>query len=106
VLVLLLPGLIYQPIALKAGRYLAAFLASSLSVITMVALAAVCLFPRLVPSATHLSFSLDIYNAASTPRTLQVMLIIALVGMPIVLIYTACIYWVFRGKTVITETSY
>ena len=34
------------------------------------------------------------------------MLIIALVGMPVVLIYTAGIYWVFRGKTVIHEESY
>jgi cytochrome bd ubiquinol oxidase subunit II len=106
VLVLLLSGLVYQPVALKGGRHLAAFLASSVTVASMVALAAVCLFPRLVPSSTELSYSLDIYNAASTPRTLTVMLIIALIGMPLVLIYTACIYWAFRGKTVITEESY
>jgi cytochrome d ubiquinol oxidase subunit II len=106
VLVLLLAALICQPIALKAGRHFAAFLASSVSVICMVALAAVCLFPRLVPSSTDPAFNLDIYNAASTPRTLTVMLIIALIGVPIVLIYTACIYWAFRGKTLITEDSY
>ncbi|HVP12454.1 MAG TPA: cytochrome d ubiquinol oxidase subunit II [Phycisphaerae bacterium] len=106
VLILLLSGLVYQPVALKAGRFLAAFLASSLSVVCMVGLAAVCLFPRLVPSITDLNYSLDIYNAASTPRTLTVMLIIALIGMPMVLIYTAFIYWAFRGKTVIHEESY
>jgi cytochrome bd ubiquinol oxidase subunit II len=106
VLVLLLVALICQPIAMKAGRHFAAFLASSVSVICMVALAAVCLFPRLVPSSTDPAFNLDIYNAASTPRTLTVMLVIALVGVPIVLIYTACIYWAFRGKTLITEDSY
>ena len=106
VLILLLVALIGQPMALKAGRHLAAFLASSVTVICMVALAAVCLFPRLVPSSPDPAFTLDIYNAASTPRTLTVMLIIALIGVPIVLIYTACIYWAFRGKTLITEDSY
>jgi cytochrome d ubiquinol oxidase subunit II len=44
------------------------------------------------------AWSLTAYNASSTPRTLQAMLIIALVGMPVVLAYTVVIYRVFRGK--------
>ena len=42
--------------------------------------------------------SLTIYNAASSPATLKIMFIIALIGMPLVITYTAIVYWTFRGK--------
>jgi len=64
------------------------------------------MFPRIVPSSTDLAYSLTIYNAASTPRTQTAMLIIALIGMPLVIAYTAYIYRVFKGKVVLTEDSY
>ena len=50
--------------------------------------------------------SLNIYNAASSQKTLQIMLIIALIGVPVVLAYTASIYWIFRGKVKLDEMSY
>jgi cytochrome d ubiquinol oxidase subunit II len=34
------------------------------------------------------------------------MLIIAIMGIPLVLAYTASIYWIFRGKTKIERHSY
>jgi cytochrome bd ubiquinol oxidase subunit II len=34
------------------------------------------------------------------------MLVIACLGVPIVLAYTACIYWIFRGKVVLDQHSY
>ena len=105
-LILLLLALIYIPIAVKAAAFLRAFLASSLTVICMIGVAAVGLYPRLVHSSTDPAHSLDIYNASSTPQTLTIMLIIALIGMPFVLCYTAYIYWTFRGRTVIGEESY
>ncbi len=104
--IVLLAAIVYLPVALKAGRYFHAFLSSSLVIITMIGLAAVSVFPRMVPSSINLANSLTIYNASSTPRTLTVMLIIALIGMPLVIAYSVYIYWVFKGKTVITEESY
>jgi len=50
--------------------------------------------------------SLTITNAASSPKTLGIMLVIAIIGVPLVLTYTACIYYVFRGKTKLTSHSY
>ncbi len=105
-LVLLLLAAVYIPVANRAGQYLRSFLASSVSIASVMGLAAVCLFPRMVPSTVDLANSLTIYNASSTPRTLTVMLVIALVGMPIVIAYSAYIYRVFAGKVVITEESY
>ena len=92
--------------ALTARQYGLAFIASAISIASMMAMAGVSLFPRLVPSTIDLAHSLTIYNASSTPLTLKVMLIIALAGVPIMLLYTACIYWVFRGKTRLSDESY
>ena len=105
-LIVLLAAVTYLPVALKAGNYFRAFLSSSLTIVSVIGVAAVSIFPRLVPSITDLSYSLTIYNASSTPRTLTTMLIIALIGMPVVIGYTWFIYRIFKGKTVITDESY
>ena len=104
--ILLLAAMVYIPVAVKGEYYFRAFLASSVSILCLIGLPAVSMFPRLVPSLTDLSFSLTIYNACSTQLTLTVMLVIALIGMPIVIGYNWYIYSIFRGKTVISEDSY
>ena len=38
--------------------------------------------------------------------TLRLMLVIAVLGLPFVLAYTATIYWVFRGKVQVGKFSY
>ncbi|MEK6777429.1 MAG: cytochrome d ubiquinol oxidase subunit II [bacterium] len=107
ILFLLLPAaVLYIPVATKGEKYVRAFLASSATIVSIIGLAAAGMFPRLVPSITDLNYSLTIYNASSTPRTLTVMLIVALLGMPIVIAYTAYIYRVFKGKVVLGEESY
>jgi cytochrome d ubiquinol oxidase subunit II len=105
-LVLLVGSIVFIPMMLKAQKYFRAFLGSSAMIIAMIGLAAVGMFPNLVPSSIDPAHSLTIYNASSTPRTLTVMLIVALIGMPIVIAYTAVIYRVFKGKVVITPESY
>lgn len=56
------------------------------------------LFPRVMVSSTNNDFSLTIYNASSSPYTLQVMSIVALIFVPIVLAYQAWSYWIFRKE--------
>jgi cytochrome d ubiquinol oxidase subunit II len=56
------------------------------------------LFPRVMISSLAPNYSLTIYNASSSPYTLQVMTIIALIFVPIVLIYQSWSYWVFRKR--------
>jgi cytochrome d ubiquinol oxidase subunit II len=56
------------------------------------------LFPRVMISSTDPNFSLTIYNASSSPYTLQVMTIVALIFVPVVLIYQGYTYWVFRKR--------
>ena len=42
-------------------------------------------------------------RAAASPNS---KLNIALIGMPVVLAYTACVYWIFRGKVRLGDNSY
>jgi cytochrome d ubiquinol oxidase subunit II len=51
-----------------------------------------------MPSSTSGVTGLDIFNASSTPYTLKVMTIVAVVLTPIVLIYQGWTYWVFRKR--------
>lgn len=56
------------------------------------------LYPRLVISSLNPEWNLTIYNASSSPYTLQVMSVIALIFVPIVLLYQGWSYWVFRKR--------
>jgi cytochrome d ubiquinol oxidase subunit II len=104
--VLLLTGIAVTPFQLAARRHVTAFFGSSITIVAMIGAVAAGLYPRLVPSSTDLAHSLTIYNASSTSRTLGVMLVIALIGMPLVLVYTAYVYRVFKGKVVLGADSY
>ena len=106
-LALLFSAMVYIPIATRAGKHLRAFLASSVTIASLVGVMGLSLYPRMVPSRLDVAdYSLTIYNASSTPRTLTVMLIIALIGMPLVLAYTAFIYTLFMGKVVLSKEGY
>ena len=64
------------------------------------------MYPQLILSNPLVENSLNIYNGASSAKTLKIMLIIALLGMPIVVAYTINIYWIFRGKVKLDSSSY
>lgn len=87
----------------KAGQ---AFFSSCCTIAAFVFLYGVALFPNLLVSNPHPEYSLNIVNAASSEKTLFIMAIIALLGMPLVLTYTGIIYWTFRGKVELTPHSY
>jgi cytochrome bd ubiquinol oxidase subunit II len=91
---------------LRQGRDFLAFVASGTTIALLIISGGIGMFPNLLISTTNPAFNLTIYNAASAPNTLTVMLIIALIGMPIVLLYTTGVYYFFRGKTQLDTHSY
>ena len=98
-LALALASMVAIPVWSRSGGHGKAFLASSTAIAAQTGLAGLSLFPRLVPSSIDLEgASMTIHNASSSVRTLTVMLVIAGVGMPIVIGYTAFIYRVFKGR--------
>jgi cytochrome d ubiquinol oxidase subunit II len=94
------------PRAIYLGRPFYAFLSSCATIAAFTFLLGVALFPNLIDSTLGPANNLTIYNASSSPRTLRVMLVIAGLGMPFVLSYTAVVYWVFRGKVQLGKLSY
>ncbi len=105
-LVLSLGSLALIPVLVGRKRIVHAFVSSSVLVASMIALGAVGLFPRLVPSTINPSYDLTAFAHSSTQYTLTIMLYIALAGMPLAILYKVILYRVFRGKTVLTKDSY
>lgn len=75
-----------------------AFILTSLAILFATTTIFLELFPRVMVSSLDPAFSLTIYNAASSPYTLRVMSIVALIFVPIVLAYQGWSYWVFRKR--------
>ncbi|HNT25009.1 MAG TPA: cytochrome d ubiquinol oxidase subunit II [Anaerolineales bacterium] len=75
-----------------------AFVMTCLTVAFTVTAFFVALFPRVMVSSSDPAWSLTIYNAASGPYTLNIMVIVALIFTPFVLVYQGWSYWVFRKR--------
>lgn len=90
----------------EKGLYRYAFLFSGLVIFMLLILVAIGLFPVLVPSSLSPEYDMTIYKAAATNKSLSIMLLIAAIGVPIALTYTVFVFWTFRGKVKLDETSY
>ncbi len=75
-----------------------AFVTAAVAIAFSVVTAFLIMFPRVMISSLDAAFSLTIYNASSSPYTLQIMTIVALIFVPIVLVYQGWSYWVFRKR--------
>jgi len=107
-LVVFLVGVLYTIRQLfKADGALRSFVGSAIIIIGLAGIAAVGNFPDMVPArGTPAATSLTVTRAASGHLTLLVMLILAVVFVPIVLVYTALIYRTFWGKTKAGDADY
>jgi cytochrome d ubiquinol oxidase subunit II len=74
------------------------FLASKLGIACIIATVGLSMFPIILPSSTHPSDSLTVFDASSSQATLRNMLIATVIFLPIVLAYTAWVYKVLWGK--------
>jgi len=84
-----------------------AFAMTGLSIATTTLTLFMILFPRVMVSSLDPDWSLTIYNASSSEYTLKVMTVVALIFVPVVLIYQGWTYYVFRKRlTVESELEY
>ncbi len=93
-------------IYVRRGLAFRAFLCSSAMIALLLVSGGIGLYPALIPSTLDPAYNLTIFNAASADNTLVIALIIALIGMPFVLLYTTGVYYIFRGKTVVDSHGY
>jgi len=87
----------------KAGW---AFIANGVTILLFTVALFWGLFPRVMVSSLNPQWSLTIYNASSSPYTLNIMTIIALTMVPIVLLYQGWTYWVFRKRVTAKDLHY
>jgi cytochrome d ubiquinol oxidase subunit II len=92
--------------AINRDKPLHAFLFSSGIIALLCLMLAAVLYPNLVLSSLSPDFHLDIYRAASSTKTLIIMLAIVLMALPLVLIYTVWMYRIFHGEVKIDKYSY
>lgn len=84
-----------------------AFLSSCFSIALLLLLFGIGTFPTMIRSSLDpLNNSLNISNAASSPLTLKILLLIVAIGMPLVMAYGFYVYHIFRGKVKLDKSSY
>jgi cytochrome d ubiquinol oxidase subunit II len=91
---------------LNKRRFLRAFIFSSLTFAFLLIIVAIELYPQLLFANNDPSNSITIYNAASSDKSLGIMLLIAAIGTPLIVAYTYFVYRAFWGKVKMDETSY
>ncbi|GAA2722433.1 cytochrome d ubiquinol oxidase subunit II [Actinocorallia aurantiaca] len=75
-----------------------AFALSGLTIIAAVATLFLGLYPDVMPSTISPANSLNVENAAATSKTLGIMTWVALIFLPLILLYQSWTYWVFRKR--------
>ncbi|MDQ1239061.1 MAG: cytochrome bd ubiquinol oxidase subunit [Thermodesulfobacteriota bacterium] len=75
-----------------------AWFASCLTIAAAVMFGVVGLYPNLYPSSLDKAYSLTAFSAASSPLTLKIMLVVALIFVPVVIAYQAWAYHTFKDK--------
>ena len=97
-------GIIAAMLACILARHArTAFVFSATSVTGIFASVGVSMFPFILPSSTNPEQSLIVWDSSSSQLTLLIMLVGTVIFLPIILIYTAWVYRVLRGK--ITEQT-
>lgn len=97
---------------LVAAKARLAFIFSAISIIGIIATVGVSMFPFILPSSSNPEQSLIVWDSSSSQLTLFIMLIATAIFLPIILIYTAWVYRVLRGKVTVEtikanhETAY
>jgi cytochrome d ubiquinol oxidase subunit II len=91
-------GLLLAGYCLRRRREGWTFVVTGISIVLAQATYFLVMFPRVMVSSIGPDLSLTIYNASSSPYTLRLMTIVAIVFLPIVLIYQGWSYYVFRER--------
>lgn len=94
------------PRLVSKKKYAQALVFSSLTMAFLLMLVSFQLYPVLLPSTIDPAYSVTIYNAASSQKSLGIMLTIVVIGAPLLAGYFLFLYKTFHGKVKLDDTSY
>ncbi|MFZ6766007.1 cytochrome d ubiquinol oxidase subunit II [Undibacterium sp. Di26W] len=89
---------IASPLFALRNRDVAAFISSGLAVAMIILTAGVSMFPFVMPSSLDPSSSLTVWDVVASHKSLGVMFWVVVIFLPIIVMYTAWIYRVLRGR--------
>ena len=87
-------------------KFLQAFLFSSLTLAMLLVIVAIELYPTIIYNTADPAHHITVSNAASSSKSLKIMLIMAAIGIPLIATYTYFVYKTFWGKVELDEHSY
>ena len=93
-------------IFLVKKNYWKAWFSSAVTIIGATFYGFIGLFPQMFPSSLNPDYTLTAYNSSSSPLTLTIMLVLALIFVPIVLVYQFWAYNLFKGKVTKEDLAY
>ncbi len=88
------------------GHWWKAWFASSALIVSATLFGVAGLYPNLLPSSLNPAWSMTIYNSASSPLTLKIMLVVALTFVPLVIAYQTWVYRLFKDKVTAEDLAY
>ena len=94
------------PVLVRRRRYGRAFFVSAGMIASLLGLVFAQQFPFLIPSTIDPDGGMTLAEAASSERTLRLLLLITVIGVPLVGLYFLFVYRVFRGKVKLDDMSY
>ncbi len=105
---LLIPvgGLVLTRVFMASRKWWAAWGASAAYIAGTALFGVIGLYPAILPSSLNPGWSVTIDNSASSPLTLKIMLVVALIFVPIVIIYQAWVYKTFSHKITQEDLDY
>jgi len=101
-----LVGLGLTRIYLKSRNYWASWTCSAIYILGVTFFGVLGIFPALLPSSLDPAYSMTIYNSASSTLTLQIMLAVALLMVPVVIFYQGWVYKTFSFRITEDDLEY
>ncbi|MEV7857825.1 cytochrome d ubiquinol oxidase subunit II [Streptomyces hirsutus] len=97
-MVVTVAALVAALVANQAGREGWSFALSGATIVAAVTMLFLTLFPNVMPSTLNAEWSLTVTNASSSDYTLKIMTWLAVIALPLVMLYQGWTYWVFRRR--------
>ena len=80
-----------------------AFTATAVTIAACILSIFVDLYPNVMVSSTNPAYNLTVHNTASNPYSLKAMTIVVVIFLPLVLLYQAWTYYVFRKRVSVSD---
>jgi cytochrome d ubiquinol oxidase subunit II len=99
-------ALILTRVFIRRRAWWKAWGASGVTIVGVTLFGVAGLYPNLLPSSLDPAYSLTIFNSASSPLTLKIMLGVTLIFVPLVIVYQTWAHFLFKDKVKEEDLEY